>query len=154
LVKPLYLTPALVHGNRVRITYRIANRWDEKLDRRKSRELVNFTVRPSTHEIIKWLARFVKNDKYPYGNSTGRVVDSMIRRFWASHLIKGEYPPKKWSTLDIFKAMLAEVKKGAASNYLHVFQYPDLLSRPYRGQLLDYLAYYYYKYEGKKGKGL
>lgn len=127
---------------KIKVNYSLEGPKKPGAKKRERREGVKMFIKPVTHEINKWLA--VQGWASPLKCNPGRGVDHYTRRYWQLYISKdGSFPPNEWSTAEILDDMLNEIKQGNLLPFPDV----DLISKPLRGRLIDYLARYWYMYE-------
>lgn len=108
---------------------------------------MTFRLKPTTIEINLWLAR---RGWAPHrAQNGGRAIDAYVRRFWWLWITPRKHPPFRWSTKMTLDAMVDMIKKRENLAY---FQSLELLMRPNKGRLIDYLARFWYHYEGRGRK--
>ena len=145
------LSRASINGNRVHVSYWLDGPWPVGQKKRTKRDGVNFWVKPSTKELNIWLAKHGWAPQKPRYCNGGRAIDFYVRRYWWHFIDFRKFPPKRWSTLQIINEMLRMIKD---EEHLHIWPSTELLNKPNRGRLIDYLAKFWYIYEGGKKKSL
>ena len=138
------LSKASIEGKRVRIAYRLENVRLYGKSNRERREIVTFRLKPSTIELNEWLA---KKGWAPPGNCNGgRAMDFYIKRFYWLIQKPNRWPDKRRSTLSVLMELLEIAKSGTSPWFLDV----DLIEHPNKCRMIDYLASFWYEYEGGK----
>ena len=129
-------------GNRQIETYRLENKRLYGKAKREPREVVRFRLKPSTIELNQWLAEH--GWAPPRKCNGGRAIDFYVRRFYWVFVTPGKWPDPRRSTLDILKELVEICKEGGVPYFPDI----ELQQRPNLGRMIDFLAAYWYTYEG------
>ena len=137
------LNRSSIEGTRKKFTCRLENErlWGKRL--REPREKVTFSLRPSTIELNYWLAGL---GWAPGGqpNNVGRAIDFYTRRYWWQKVTPRKWPDNRRSTKSILDELVEILKTGEAEYLLDL----DLIAHPNRSRMIDFLASFWYIYEG------
>lgn len=138
------LSKASVEGRRIRYNYKLQNVRLHGKRLREPREYVSFRLRPSTIELNEWLAL---KDWAPPGKRNGaRAIDTYVRRFYWLWVTPKKFPDSRRSTLSVINELVDICKTGSVGYFADM----ELIQSPNKGRMLDYLASFWYHYEGGK----
>lgn len=129
-------------NKRVKKNYRLENVRLHGKRLREPREHVSFTIKQSTVELNQWLAEH--GWAPPAKCNGGRAIDFYVRRFYWLFVTPRKWPDPRRSTLDILNVLVEICKKGGVRYFPDI----ELQENPNKCRMLDYLAAFWYTYEG------